>query len=166
MLNSFAFIFIILVVWQFSTFCIPAFSYVIFTMVVILIVILFTALIFDKYIKLTCITGIFINFLIHIFITFLRIIFRISHVWLFFFLAIILLLCVFVNIFTLFLFVFFTNSNDYILSSGSAFFRTNTDIDKVGYCLPSNNNDYLKNLWLFYATLFFSWKLGLITEVT
>ena len=78
-LNSFALIFLILVTWQFNTFCIPAFLSVIFTMVVTLIFILYIALIFNMYIKLICIIGIFINFLIHIFINFLRIIFRIYY---------------------------------------------------------------------------------------
>ena len=61
-LNSFAVIFLILVIWQFNSFCIPVFLSVIFTMVVTLVFILFIALIFNLYIKLTCIIGIFIIF--------------------------------------------------------------------------------------------------------
>ena len=78
-LNSFALIFLILVIWQFNSFCIPAFLSVIFTMVVTLVFMLFIALIFNMYIKLTCIIGIFINFVIHSFIIFFRIIFRIYY---------------------------------------------------------------------------------------
>ena len=69
-LSSFALIFLILAIWQFNTFCIPAFLSVIFTMVVTLIFIFFIALIFNIYMKLTCVIGIFINFSIHIFIIF------------------------------------------------------------------------------------------------
>ena len=119
-LNSFALIFLILVILQFNSFYIPAFLSVIFTMVVTLVFILFIALIFNMHIKLTCIVGIFINFFIHIFIIFFRIYF--SHVLLFFFsLAIILLLCVSVNILHVSC-LFFTNCNDYNLSTGSAVF--------------------------------------------
>ena len=78
-LKSFALIFLILAIWQFKLFCIPAFLSVIFTMVVRLVFILFIALIFNMYIKLTCIIGIFINFVIHVFIIFFRIIFRIYY---------------------------------------------------------------------------------------
>ena len=49
----------------------------------------------------------------------------------------------------------FTNCNDYNLSTGSAFFRVHTDIDKDGDCLQSNNNDFLNDLWLLFATLLF-----------
>ena len=74
-LNSFALIFLILVIWQFKSFCIPAFVSVIFTLVVTLVFILFRALIFNMFIKLNCIIGLFINFVIHIFIIIFRIIF-------------------------------------------------------------------------------------------
>ena len=126
-------------------------------MVVTLVFILFIALIFNMYIKLTCIIGIFINFVIHIFIIFFRIIFRIYYFLTFccfFYLAIILLWCVSVNILHVSC-LFFTNCNDYNLSTGSAFFRVHTDIDKDGDCLQSNNNDSLNDLWLLFATLFF-----------
>ena len=69
-LHSFAFNFLMLVIWQFNTFCIPVFLSVTFAMVVTLIFILFIELIFNMYTKLACITGIFINFLIYIFIIF------------------------------------------------------------------------------------------------
>ena len=128
-------------------------------MVVILISILFTALIFDMYVKITCIIGIFINFLIHIFITFLRIIFKIYYFGCFFFLAIILLLCVFVNTLHVSYFFFLLILTIIFYQQVLLFFRTHTDIDKVGYCLPSNNNDYLNNLWLFFAILFFFLKI-------
>ena len=78
-LNSSALIFLILVIWQLNTFCIPAFLSVIFTMVVTLIVMLFISLIFNMNIKLTLIIGIFINLLIHILISLLCIIFRIYY---------------------------------------------------------------------------------------
>ena len=54
-LHSFALIFHILVIWQFNTFCTPAFLSVIFAMVLTLIFILSIALIFNIYVKLTCI---------------------------------------------------------------------------------------------------------------
>ena len=107
-------------------------------------------------IKLTCIIGIFINFLIHIFIIFLRIIFRIFYFLTFgcfFCQANILFLCIFVNILHVSC-LFFTNSNDYNLSSGSAFFRVHIDIDKEADCFQNNNNDSLNDLWLLFATLF------------
>ena len=68
-LHSFALIFLILVIWQFNTFRIPAFLSAILAMVVALFFILFIELIFNIYIKLTCIIEIFINFLI-IFLSF------------------------------------------------------------------------------------------------
>ena len=100
-------------------------SSVIFAMVVTLIVILFVALIFNMCRKLTCIIGIFINFLIHFLLFFLCIIFRVYHFLTFgcfFPLAILLLLCIFVNILHVSC-LFFTNSNDYNSSSGSVIFR-------------------------------------------
>ena len=113
------------------------------------------------YIKLTCIIGIFINFVIYIVIIFFRIIFRIYYfltICCFFYLAVILLWCVSVNILHVSC-LFFTNCNDYNLSTGSAFFRVHTDIDKDGDCLQSNNNDSLNDLWLLFATLFFFLKV-------
>ena len=109
--------------------------------------------------KLPCIIGIIINFLIHIFIIFFRIIleFIVFSRFVFFSLAIILLSCVFVNILH-FSCLFFTNCNDYNLSAGSAFFRVHTNIDKDGDCLQSNNNDSLNDLWLHFATFFFFLK--------
>ena len=160
-LNSFALIFLILVIWQFKSFCIPAFLSVIFTMVVTLVFMLFIALIFNIYIKLSCIIGIFINFFIHIFIIFSVLFLEFiifSRFIVFFSLAIILLWCVFVNISHVFC-LFFTNCNDYNLSTGSAFFRVHTDIDKDCDCLQSNNNDFLNDLWLLFGTLFFSLKV-------
>ena len=127
-------------------------------MVVTLIFILFIALIFNMFIKLTCIIRIFINFLIHILIIFLRIIFKIYYfvtVDCFFSLTIKLLLYVFVSILHVSC-LFSTNSNDYNLSSSSVFVRVHNDIEKDAYCLQSNNNDSLNDLWLLFATLFFS----------
>ena len=145
-----------------TLFFIPAFLSVIFTIVVTLNFILFIALIFNMFIKLTCIIiGIFITFLIHVFIIFLSIIFRIYYFLAggcFFSLTIILLLYVFVNILHVSC-LFFLNSNDYNLSSGSVFFRVDTDIDKDADCSQSNNNDSLNNLWLLFATLFFFLKV-------
>ena len=74
-MHSFALIFLILDIWQIITFRILLFLSVYFAMVETLISTLFAALIFNMYIKLTCIAGISFNFLIHIFIIFLRIIF-------------------------------------------------------------------------------------------
>ena len=76
----------------------------------------------------------------------------------FFSLAIILLLCVSVNILHVSC-LLFTYCNDYNLSTGSAFFRVYTDIDKDGDCLQSNNNDPLNDLWLLFGTLFFFLKV-------
>ena len=126
-------------------------------MIVTLTFILFVALIFNMFIKFTCIIGIFINFLIHIFIIFLRIVFRIYYfltVGVFFFWPL-YCFCMFLLIF----YTFFTNSNDYNLSSGSDFFRVHTDIDKDADFLQSNNNDSLNYLWLLFATLFFFLKV-------
>ena len=122
-------------------------------MVVPLVFILFTALIFNMYIKLTRIIGNVINFFIHIFIIFSVLFLEFIIFSRFFFsLAIILLWCVSVNILR---FLFFTNCNDYNLPTGSAFFCVHSDIDKNGDCLESNNNDFLNDLWLLFETLFF-----------
>ena len=126
-------------------------------MVVPLVFILFTALIFNMYIKLTRIIGNVINFFIHIFIIFSVLFLEFiifSRFIVFFSLAIILLWCVSVNILHVFC-LFFTNCNDYNLSTGSAFFRVHTDINKDCDCLESNNNDFLNDLWLLFGTLFF-----------
>ena len=70
-----------------------------------------------------------------------------SHVWLFFFSL---------SINTLHIScLFFPNSNDYNLSSGSVYFRVYTDFDKNGDCLQSNNNDSLNDLWLLFESLCF-----------
>ena len=61
--------------------------------------------------------------------------------------------------FLLIFYTFFTNSNDYNLSSGSDFFYVHTDIDKDADFLQSNNNDSLNYLWLLFATLFFFLKV-------
>ena len=66
-------------------------------------------------------------------------------------LAIILLLCVSVNVLHVSC-LFFTNCNDYNLSTGSAFFCVHTDIDKDGDCLQSNINDSLNDLWLLFLS--------------
>ena len=113
--NSFARNHLVHVIWQFNTFCISA----------LLIFILFVALIFNMCRKLTCIIGIFISFFNSYFIFFLCINFRVYHFLTFgcfFPLAILLLLCIFVNILHVSC-LFFTNSNDYNSSSGSVIFR-------------------------------------------
>ena len=53
----------------------------------------------------------------------------------------------------------FTNCNDYNLSTGSAFSRVYTDIDKDGDCFQSNSNDSLNDLSLLFTTLFFFLKV-------
>ena len=71
--------------------------------------------------------------------------------------AIILLLCNFVNILHISC-LFFTNSKDYNLSLGSVFFfffHVHIEIDKDVDRSQSNNNDSLNNLWLLIATLVF-----------
>ena len=78
-LHSFAILFLMLVIWQFNTFCIPVFLSLIFAMDITLIFILFIELIFNTYVKITCIIGNFIIFLILIFIIFWRIIFIIFY---------------------------------------------------------------------------------------
>ena len=133
-------------------------------MVVTLIFILFIALIFNMFIKLNFIRRTFDNFLIHIFTTFLFIVFRIYYFLTFgclFSLTIILLLY-----FVFYTFLVCFNSNDYNLSSDSAFFHVYTDTNKDNQCLQSNNNDSLNDLWLLFAILFFSLKFDLITDVT
>ena len=126
-------------------------------MIVTLAFIFFIALIFNMFIKLTCILGNFINFFIHIFIIFFCMIFRIYYFLMFccFFLS---LLCVSVNI-LLVSCLFFTNCNDYNLSTGSVFFRVYTDIAKDGDYLQSNNSDSLNGLCLLFATLMFFLKV-------
>ena len=118
--------------------------------------ILFIALIFSMYIKLTHIIGIFNNFLIHIFIIFFCIIFRIYYFLMFccFFLWPLYCCGVFLLIFYVSC-LFFTYCSDYNLSTGSAFFHVHTDIDKDGDFLQSNNNDFLNDLWLFFLLLVF-----------
>ena len=54
---------------------------------------------------------------------------------------------------------FFANCNDYNLSTGSSFFCVHTDIDKDRDCLQGNNNDFLNDLWLLFATLLFFLKV-------
>ena len=66
-----------------------------------------------------------------------------------------LLLYVFVNILHVSC-LFFNKFNDYNLSSGSVLFCIHADIDKDADCLQSNNNDSLYDLWLLFATFFFS----------
>ena len=104
-LNSFALIFLILVIWQFNSFYVPAFLSMIFTMAVTLAFIFFIALIFNMFIKLTCILGNFINFFIHIFIIFSRMIFRIYYFLMFccFFLS--PLYCLYVSLLIFYLFL-------------------------------------------------------------
>ena len=117
------------------------------------------------YVKLTCIIGIFINFLFHIFKIFCMLFRAFFHVLLFFSLVIILLLCVFVNILHVSR-LFFTNSNYCNLLLGSAFFHVHIDIGKPAGCLQSNNNDSLNDFGLLFSTLLFSRKFVLITEAT
>ena len=77
---------------------------------------------------------------------------------LFFCLVIILLWCVFVNILHVSC-LFFSNCNNFNLSTGSAFFCVHTDIDKDGDCFQSNDNNSLNDLWLLFATLLFFLKV-------
>ena len=114
-----------------------------------LIFIVFITLIFNMYIKRTCIIGIFINLLIHFYHLFCVLILEFiifSRLVVFFSLSINTLhvSC-----------LFFPNSNDYNLSSGSVYFRVHTDIDKNGDCLQNNNNDSLNDLWLLFESLCF-----------
>ena len=111
LLHSFALIFLILAIWMFNTFCIPAFLSVIFAVFVkvhyksALTFILFIALIFNMYVKLTSIIGMFINFLIHIFIIFcvLFLGFFISSRLTVFYLWSLYFFCVFLLLFYMFL---------------------------------------------------------------
>ena len=161
-LNSFALIFLILIIWQFNSFCIPAFLSVIFTMVLTLVFILLIALMFNMYIKLTCIIGIYQFFHSYFHISFFSLLFLefiiFSRFLVFFSVATILLWCVSVNISHVSC-LFFTNCNDYNLSTGSAFFRVHTDIDKDGDCLQCDNNNFLDDLWLLFVSLFFFLKV-------
>ena len=69
--------------------------------------------------------------------------------------AITLLLCNFGNVLHVPC-LFFNNSNDYNLSLGSVFFRIHVETDKDVDRFQSNNNDFLNDLWLLFATLIFS----------
>ena len=156
-LHSFALIFLILVIWQFSTFRIPSFLSVIFAMVVAVIFILFIELIFNIYIKLTCIMEIFINFLIT-FLSFFCVLllgyFLFSRFGWFFSMAITLLLCNFGNILHVSCF-FFTNSNDYNLLK---LIKMLTSFKVI-----------ITTLWMIYGYFlqpwFFSCKFDLVIEV-
>ena len=117
------------------------------------------------YVKLTCIIGIFIYFIFFKFFACYLGLFFFFHVLLFFSLAIILLLCVFVNILHVSC-LFFTNSTYCNLILGSAFSHVHIDIEKSAGCLQSNNNDSLNDFGLLFSTLLFSRKFVLITEAT
>ena len=74
-LHIFTFIFIVLAIWQFNGFCITVFfTVIIVTMILALVFIVFTSLFLNMFIKLFNVTGIFTNFSIISFISFLRII--------------------------------------------------------------------------------------------
>ena len=140
-------------------------SSVIFAMVVTLIVILFVALIFNMCRKLTCIIGIFINFLIHFLsffcVLFLEfIIFSLSAV---FFLWPFYCFCVFLLIFYMFHVCFLLILTIIIHRQVLLFF---VFIMWDSECLQSNDNVSLNDLWLLFATFLFSSKFSLITEVT
>ena len=153
---TFALIFLMLVIWQFNTYCIPVFLPVIFAMVSTLIFILFLALIFNMYIKLTCITQEYLSIFLMNFLSFFAYYLRFSfcHVWLFFFSGHYHCVCVFLLIFYVSC-LFFTNSNEYNSSSGSVFVHIN--IDKDADCLQSYNmEDFSNDTWLLFSTLFFS----------
>ena len=155
-LCTFALIFLMLVIWQFNTYCIPVFLPVIFAMVSTLIFILFLALIFNMYIKLTCITQEYLSIFLMNFLSFFAYYLRFSfcHVWLFFFSGHYHCVWVFLLIFYVSC-LFFTNSNEYNSSSGSVFVHIN--IDKDGDGLQSYNMEEFSNdIWLLFSTLFFS----------
>ena len=140
-------------------------SSVIFAMVLTLIFILFVALIFNMCRKLTCIIGIFINFLIHflsffcaLFLEF--IIFSLSAV---FFLRPFYCFCVFLLIFYMFHVCFLLILTIIIHRQVLLFF---VFIMWDPECLQSNDNVSLNDLWLLFATFLFSSKFSFITEVT
>ena len=140
-------------------------SSVIFAMVLTLIFILFVALIFNMCRKLTCIIGIFINFLIHflsffcaLFLEF--IIFSLSAV---FFLRPFYCFCVFLLIFYMFHVCFLLILTIIIHRQVLLFF---VFIMWDPECLQSNDNVSWNDLWLLFATFLFSSKFSLITEVT
>ena len=160
-LNSFALIFLILVIWQFNSFCIPAFLPVIFTIVVKIVFILFIALIFNIYIKLICVIGIFINFLIHIFIIFFCIIFRIYFLT-FFFLFLWSLYCirVFLLLFYMFLVCFLLIVTIIIYQQVLLFFVFILILTKMVTAFKV----IITTLWMIYGYFlqpcFFSWKFN------
>ena len=108
-----------------------------------------------------CFLSLTIIFLNSYFYYFLCIIFRIHYFptfGCFLSLAIIFLLCVFVNILHVY-YLFFTNSSEYNLSSGFAFFVFILILTKMVYCLQSNNKNSFNDSWLLFAALFFFLKV-------
>ena len=123
-----------------------------FAMVLTLIFTLFIALIFNRYIKLSCIIGKCINKFLSFFgVLFLE--FSIfSRLAGFFSLVIILLLCVF-NILQV---SYFLQILTIIIHLQVLFFfLVRINIEKDADCLQSNNNDSLNDLWLLFLTLVF-----------
>ena len=104
------------------------------------------------YIKLTFIMGIFINFLIHIFLIYLRIIcveFIIFSRFVVFCLWPLCYFCVFWLIFYMFLVCFLIILTIIIYHQVLfLFFGVHSDIDKDGNCFQRNNNNSLYDLWL------------------
>ena len=139
--------FFVLTIWQFNAFCIPASFYGDYYKILALAFIVFTALCFNMFIKLSCLIGIFIHFSINVCVKFLRFIFRIFYFFMFgclFFLLFALIMCVFVNFLHIsYLFTSFNNCNS---SSCSAFVHIHVNIGEVFNCLQDNNNSYSKDL--------------------
>ena len=120
--------------------------------------IVFRALFFKMFIKLTCNIRIFIHFSIIICVNVFSLTSRICFSFMFRYLLFLLsplLLCVFVN--ALHVSHLFTNFNDYNSSLVYIFVHVHVNIDKDATCFQSNNNDTdSKDLWsLFLASLLF-----------
>ena len=106
------------------------------------------------YTKLICIKEIFIHFLYNISMNFLHIILRIFYCFMFgclLFLAILLFLCVFVDVLQV-SYLCFTSFSDCSSPSCHAFFRFHININKDADCLQSNNNVFSNDLWLVFST--------------
>ena len=111
-------------------------------MLLTLIFIILVALIFNMYVKLIYIIEIFIHFSCNISMIFLCIIFRIFYCFMFEcfkFPALVLLLCVSVNVLQV-SYSCFTSFNDCYSSPCSVFVHIHNHIDKDAYYLQSNNS--------------------------
>ena len=131
-------------------------------MILAQVFIVFTSLFLNMFIKLSCIIGIFTHFSIMMCINFLHIIFRIFYYFMFdclFFLVFALLLCVFVNVLHVFIFLINNRKLIIILQQVLLFFNIHANIDQNANCFQSNSNSSSKNLWLLFSAPFLFLKV-------